>query len=180
MIKTQELKAQIEELTKQNDMMLVELEQMKRLIAESGRGASGSSDRAGKKQANQQADQQGEQQADNGQSSEHNSIQMSQQQQGQHQEQGQQQQQGQGQQQQQGQQQSSGSSQPAQLANELLRIKDMVAQLEKKTANYVSSSTNGGLTEKDVVNLVLTLINGMVDWSSEYISSQSPGSGQMQ
>jgi hypothetical protein len=56
----------------------------------------------------------------------------------------------------------------------------LVAKLEQKTQSYISSQSNGSLTDKDVVNLVLTLINGMVDWASEFVSGQASGSGQAQ
>lgn len=145
MIKTQELKAQIEELTKQNDMMLSELEQMKRLIGSgqpSGQNAPQHDENY--QMQNRNNNNQGTNQKQNGRTN------------------------------------GSGGDQTAQLANDLLQIKDLVAKLEQKTSQYVSSQTGGSLTEKDVVNLVLTLINGMVDWSSEFISGQAAGSGQTQ
>jgi hypothetical protein len=168
MIKTQDLKAQIDELTKQNDMMLTELEQMKRLIsggstnASDGGGSPGQSGGSQQQTGQQQFGQQtsGQQQAD---------------------ERGEGQQQSGGQQARGGQSSGRGSGgQEAQLANDLLQIKDLVARLESKTAQYVSNQSNGNLTDKDVVNLVLTLINGMVDWSSEFVSSRASGSGQRQ
>nr|WP_246362082.1 hypothetical protein [Paenibacillus alba] len=66
------------------------------------------------------------------------------------------------------------------LANELLKIKDLVEKLEQKTSQYVSSQSNGTLTEKDAVNLILTLMNGMVDWASEFVSSKASSNGQLQ
>ncbi|MNI42810.1 hypothetical protein D3C73_971150 [compost metagenome] len=82
-------------------------------------------------------------------------------------------------------QKSQGQSQNAnmqvsQLANDLLNLKDLVEKLEQKTAQYVSDQCREGLTEKDVVNLILTLMNGMVDWASEFVTSRNPGSGQIQ
>jgi hypothetical protein len=150
MIKTQELKTQIEELTRQNDMMLHELEKMKRIV--SGGGQATSNDDGGQSYSQQ-----------------NQGMQQDQSQQGQNQG-GQQNVRSRG---------NSGNG-PAQLANDLLQIKDLVAKLEQKTQFYISSQSNGSLTDKDVVNLVLTLINGMVDWASEFVSGQASGSGQAQ
>jgi hypothetical protein len=150
MIKTQELKTQIEELTKQNDMMLQELEHMKRLISNGGQSNQDSSQQQDQSmQAQDQQDPNQEMQNQQGQGLNRR-------------------------------QKNNASNQPAQLANDLLQIKDLVAKLEQKTQSYVSSQSNGSLTDKDVVNLVLTLINGMVDWASEFVSGQASGSGQTQ
>lgn len=172
MIKTQDLKLQMDELTKQNDLVLIELEQVKKMLI----GGSQNS-QAGQNQ--QQASDSGQQQGqgeDQGQSQD--------QAQSQSQEQGQDQSQGQGQGQGQGQQagqNGASGQQVSDLANELLKIKDLVEKLEQKTSQYVSSqSNNGTLTEKDAVNLILTLMNGMVDWASEFVSSKASSSGQLQ
>jgi hypothetical protein len=146
MIKTQELQMQIEELTKQNDMMLSELEQMKQLIA------SNLSDSSGQNKSRNPSSASGGQQGNPQQ----------------------------GNQQQGNPQQQQNQGQIAKLANDLLQIKDMVTKLEGKTAQYVSSQSNGSLTDKDVVNLVLTLINGMVDWAVDFVSSQAAASGTKQ
>ncbi|SDM92786.1 hypothetical protein SAMN04487897_101513 [Paenibacillus sp. yr247] len=154
MIKTQDLKLQMDELTKQNDLVLIELEQVKKMLINGSQGS------------------QGQQQATDGN-----------QQQAQDQNQGQNQSQVQGQDQNQsikaGQVDTSGQ-QVTDLANELLKIKDLVEKLEQKTSQYVSSQSNGTLTEKDAVNLILTLMNGMVDWASEFVSSKASSNGQLQ
>ncbi|MCD1257991.1 hypothetical protein B5M42_003930 [Paenibacillus athensensis] len=181
MIKTTDLKLQMDELTKQNDMMLIELEQLKKMLLGSGQseqsgadqmssdsGANGSSG-SGSGGSPSQAGKGGQQQAsDSG----------GQKQQGQ-------QQQSQGQGQNQSQNAGSGSDngqngQVADLANELLKIKAMVEKLEQKTSQYVSSQSDGTMTDKDAVNLVLTLMNGMVDWASEFVLAKGAGSGQLQ
>ncbi|KIL41198.1 hypothetical protein SD70_09275 [Gordoniibacillus kamchatkensis] len=149
MIKTQELKTQIEELTKQNDMMLMQLEQMKQIISGGASGpSSGDSNQTqqGASAAGGQAQGNQAQQAQGGAKS----------------------------------QSGGGGNQAAKLANELLQIKGMVTKLEEKTSQYVSSQSSGTLTDKDVVNLVLVLINGMVDWASDFVSSQAASSGQKQ
>ncbi|MGO4497063.1 hypothetical protein AB4114_14310 [Paenibacillus sp. 2RAB27] len=184
MIKTQDLKLQMDELTKQNDMVLIELEQVKKMLISS---AQGSQDSQGQQQAS----------SSDGTAASNNSTQDTSQ--GQGQGQGQSQSQGQGQSQAQGQPQgqnqnqgqnqgqnmksdqgNSNNQQVTDLANELLKIKDLVVKLEQKTSQYVSSQSNGSLTEKDAVNLILTLMNGMVDWASEFVSSKASSNGQVQ
>lgn len=63
------------------------------------------------------------------------------------------------------------------MANELLKIKNLTTQLEMKTSQFVSGSSGGSLNEKDVVYLVLTLINGMVDWASEFVTANASAGG---
>lgn len=140
MIKTQELKTQIDELTKQNQQVLMELEQVKNMLTQSENGqdnkdsssdsSSGGQESSGKSEHNQE---------DNKQK----------------------------------------SNQESQLANDLLAIKDLVEKLEKKTSQYISNQTSGSLTEKDMVNLILTLMNGMVDWTTEFVSEKNSQAKQL-
>lgn len=146
MIKIQELKTQIEELGMQNDLVLVELDQVKNMLLNYEKTQK-------EQQSQQQLSPTASQQSGGSQG---------------------------GLDQQQTSVQGQTQQQVSGLANDLLQIKDLVEKLEQQTTGYVSASTNGSLTEKDVVNLVLTLINGMVDWSSEFVSSKSSGSGQIQ
>ena len=79
--------------------------------------------------------------------------------------------QGQNQPQGQGQNQPAGSYMSvASLAGDFLQLKTMILALEAKTSNFVSSQAGGGLTDKDVVNLVLMLMDGMVNWASDYVT----------
>ncbi|MDQ0887336.1 preprotein translocase subunit SecF [Paenibacillus sp. V4I9] len=153
MIKTQDLKLQMDELTKQNDMVLIELEQVKKMLINSSQSTQGS---------------QGQQQFNNSSSDQQTSDSN---QQAQGQDQNQNKKAGQG---------DANSQQVTDLANDLLKIKDLVEKLEQKTSQYVSSQSNGTLTEKDAVNLILTLMNGMVDWASEFVSSRASSNGQVQ
>ncbi|MBA2938014.1 hypothetical protein HZF08_06815 [Paenibacillus sp. CGMCC 1.16610] len=172
MIKTQDLKLQMDELTKQNDLVLIELEQVKKMLLGGSQSSQGG-------QNQQQASNSGQSQAQ-GEDQGQNQDQAQSQAQGQDQGQGQAQGQSQGQGQQAGQNGANGQ-QVSDLANELLKIKDLVEKLEQKTSQYVSSqSNNGTLTEKDAVNLILTLMNGMVDWASEFVSSKASSNGQLQ
>jgi hypothetical protein len=159
MIKTQDLKLQMDELTKQNDMVLIELEQVKKMLINSSQSSQGN---------------QGQQQFNNS-SSDQQASDSNQQAQGQ----GQDQNQNQNQSKRAGQGDANGQ-QVTDLANDLLKIKDLVEKLEQKTSQYVSSQSNGTLTEKDAVNLILTLMNGMVDWASEFVSSRASSNGQVQ
>ncbi|MDQ0876724.1 preprotein translocase subunit SecF [Paenibacillus sp. V4I3] len=153
MIKTQDLKLQMDELTKQNDMVLIELEQVKKMLINSSQSTQGS---------------QGQQQFNNSSSDQQTSDSN---QQAQGQDQNQNKKAGQG---------DANGQQVTDLANDLLKIKDLVEKLEQKTSQYVSSQSNGTLTEKDAVNLILTLMNGMVDWASEFVSSRASSNGQVQ
>ncbi|UJF35204.1 hypothetical protein [Paenibacillus hexagrammi] len=170
MIKTQDLKLQMDELTKQNDMVLIELEQVKKMLL----GSSGSQGSQGSQGGQGSQDSQGGSGQKGGQQQASGQDQQSQAGGG-----------GQGQQSQQSAQSGkssggSGGGQVSDLAYELLKIKDMVDKLEQKTAKYVSDQSSGSMTEKDAVNLVLTLMNGMVDWASEFVLSKSSGSDQLQ
>ncbi|NOU85060.1 hypothetical protein GC102_04590 [Paenibacillus sp. LMG 31460] len=157
MIKTQDLKLQMDELTKQNDMVLIELEQVKKMLINSSQSSQGS---------------QGQQQFNNSSSDQQNSNSNQQaQDQDQDQNQNQSKRAGQG---------DAKGQQVTDLANDLLKIKDLVEKLEQKTSQYVSSQSNGTLNEKDAVNLILTLMNGMVDWASEFVSSRASSNGQVQ
>jgi hypothetical protein len=135
MIKTQELKTQIDELTKQNEQVLMELAQVKNMLAQSENGQDNKNSSSGSSSGGQESDGKTEQndQQDNKKKSNH----------------------------------------IPQLANDLLAIKDLVEKLEKKTSEYISDQTSGSLTEKDVVNLILTLMNGMVDWTTEFVSEKN-------
>jgi hypothetical protein len=66
------------------------------------------------------------------------------------------------------------------LANDLQAIKDLVEKLEKKTSQYITDQTSGSLTEKDMVNLILTMMNGMVDWTQEFVSGKNTQAKQQQ
>lgn len=151
MIKTQDLKLQMDELTKQNDMVLIELEQVKKMLINSSQSSQGS-------QVQQQF---------NNSSSDQSTSDTNQQAQGQNQNK-------------RAAQGDANAQQVTDLANDLLKIKDLVEKLEQKTSQYVSSQSNGTLTEKDAVNLILTLMNGMVDWASEFVSSRASSNGQVQ
>ncbi|MGE6227388.1 hypothetical protein [Paenibacillus chitinolyticus] len=201
MIKTQELKQQMDDLSKQNDMLLVEFEQLKKMIMNGGSqnsgdssGGSGRSD-GGQYESGQSTDD-GQQQSqehnqnqgqsrDGGSQSARRSASSGNRQQpqgGQNQQDsssGSENQQAQGSSQQQnGSSGNNGSSAAvSEMADDLYVIKNMVEQLERKTSQYVSEQTNQSLSEKDVVNLVLYLMNGMIDWTSEFVGKNQSSSG---
>lgn len=74
------------------------------------------------------------------------------------------------------QQQNQQGQQAGELANELLKIKELVTTLEAKTENYVVNSSSKALNEKDVASLVLILIDGMIDWATEFINQKNGSS----
>ncbi|MEC0246677.1 hypothetical protein P4H65_12860 [Paenibacillus chitinolyticus] len=205
MIKTQELKQQMDDLSKQNDMLLVEFEQLKKMIMNggsqnSGDSTGGSGSSVGGRQESGQSTDDGQQQsqdqnqdqnqdqdqsgAGGGQSTRRgaSSGKRQQSQDGQNQQDsspGGANQQAQGSSRQQnGSSGNNGSSAAvSEMADDLYVIKNMVEQLERKTSQYVSEQTNQSLTEKDVVNLVLYLMNGMIDWTSEFVGKNQSSSG---
>jgi hypothetical protein len=142
MIKTQELKTQIDELTKQNEQVLMELAQVKDMLNQSENGQdhhhSSSDSSSDRQESGGKSEQNGQQ--DNKKKSNH----------------------------------------IPQLANDLQAIKDLVEKLEKKTSQYITDQTSGSLTEKDMVNLILTMMNGMVDWTTEFVSGKNSQSKQQQ
>lgn len=143
-MKVQELRDRVEELSEQNQTVLNEIDQLKKLIRE------GLSQQGDKGQSNPQSSSQRGSGASGGQQ------QLAAPKGG-----------------------SSGSGQVSNLANELMQIKDMITHLETKTSQYVSNQSGGSLKEQDVVNLVLTLMDGMIDWTADFVqnNSQSNASG---
>jgi hypothetical protein len=73
----------------------------------------------------------------------------------------------------------SGADPTARLAGELKQLKGMVQSLESKMSSFVSAQSSGNqLSQADVVNLLLTVMDGMIDWSVDYVSSQSQSQSQ--
>jgi hypothetical protein len=70
----------------------------------------------------------------------------------------------------------SGADPTARIAGELKQLKGMVQSLETKMSGYISTQTGSSqLNQADIVNLLLTVMDGMIDWSVDYVSSQSSG-----
>ncbi|GFR37016.1 hypothetical protein PRECH8_03120 [Insulibacter thermoxylanivorax] len=186
MISIRELKEEIELLTAQNRTMSDEIKELRRLLrdqARSHRSQGGQSYPA--MNNHRQQDQQGNQDQWNqnghyGQGEPHNQQREQGNQQGdQHQQRNQN-----GNQNQQGQQSNlnlqpsnqQGHGQIANIANEFLQLKGLTSQLETKVINYISSQTGGNqLRQEDVAYLILNMMNGMIDWTIEYVSRQQGG-----
>lgn len=67
------------------------------------------------------------------------------------------------------------------IAGELLKLKSMTSQLEQKMSAMVSNQSNGqAIKQKDFVKLVISMMNGMVDWTLEQVIQNSNPSGQSQ
>lgn len=72
--------------------------------------------------------------------------------------------------------QNGGQNNPMmQMADELLQLKALADKLELEMTQYVSVQTGGQVTEKDVANLMLTMISSMVDWTVDYVSTRQQG-----
>lgn len=185
MISIRELKEEIELLTAQNRAMSDEIKELRTLLRDQARSHRSQGGQSEPSMNNQrQQDHQGNQNSHYGQGEPHNQ---------QYGEQGNQQgdqlQQNQrgnqnGNQNQQGQQNNlnlqpsnpQGHGQIANIANEFLQLKGLTNQLETKVNNYISSQTGGNqLRLEDVAYLILNMMNGMIDWTIEYVSRQQGG-----
>ncbi|MCR8634882.1 hypothetical protein [Paenibacillus radicis (ex Xue et al. 2023)] len=76
-----------------------------------------------------------------------------------------------------GNQNESNDNQIFNIANDFIKLKGLISSLEKKMQDYTSNSSNSSnnksLTEEDVINLMLTMMNGMIDWTVDFVSSQN-------
>jgi hypothetical protein len=60
------------------------------------------------------------------------------------------------------------------IASDFVKLKDLTNKLETKMHHYVAShQKSASLTEEDVINLVLNMMNGMIDWTLSYVSQQN-------
>lgn len=68
----------------------------------------------------------------------------------------------------------------ANIATEFLQLKAMTSALELKMNQFINNQTNGGqLKTEDVAYLLLNMMNGMIDWTIEYVArSQQKQSNQ--
>ncbi|TDF96605.1 hypothetical protein [Paenibacillus piri] len=192
MISNREIKGQIDELTEQNQFLTQELQEIKELIqSQSQQGQNqdqnqeqGSNQKQNQKQNRKQGQDQDQNQNQSQSSQSDPSTQSSQ---------GDQQNQsnGSGQQSQDSgssnQNTSSGGNQGNdlfQIAGDFLKLKGMIGGLEQKMKSYISNQASGKqLTEEDVINLMLSMMNGMIDWTVDYAykqSGQNQSSGQLQ
>lgn len=190
MISTRELKAEIEHLTKQNQSLSDEIQQLKQLLKKQLEQQRNSHDQGNSDQQNQNNQQNNNQQQgnQNNQSNQNNNQNHNQNngqqnngqngnngqgQNGQSQNQGLGGQGGQG-----GQNNQQQNMQIANIANEFLQLKGLTNSLETKMNNYISSQTGGGqLKQQDVAYLVLNMMNGMIDWTIDYVLRGQSGSG---
>ncbi|MFB0843535.1 hypothetical protein [Paenibacillus oleatilyticus] len=69
------------------------------------------------------------------------------------------------------------------MANDFIKLKKLTSDLQTKMQEYASKQASGSqLTDEDVINLIINMMNGMIDWTIDFVSkqSQSQGQGQMQ
>ncbi|WP_028551725.1 hypothetical protein [Paenibacillus sp. UNC451MF] len=84
----------------------------------------------------------------------------------------------------QSQQQNSGASNSnsgsiSDIAKDFSKLKDLTSQLETKMQEYISNNSKSQpLSDEDAINLVLSMMNGMIDWSMDLMSKQSSSNGQ--
>lgn len=77
------------------------------------------------------------------------------------------------------QQNGGGSSSLSEIAKDFLKLKDMTSNLESKMQAYITqNSKNQPLSDEDAINLVLSMMNGMIDWSMDLVAKQSNAYGQ--
>ncbi|KEQ21967.1 hypothetical protein [Paenibacillus tyrfis] len=79
---------------------------------------------------------------------------------------------------------NNGSDALFEMANDFIKLKKLTSDLQTKMQEYASKQTRGGskLTDEDVINLIINMMNGMIDWTIDFVSkqNQSQGQGQMQ
>ncbi|KPV60135.1 hypothetical protein QJ48_07040 [Paenibacillus sp. A3] len=67
------------------------------------------------------------------------------------------------------------------MANDFIQLKKLTSDLQTKMQEYASKQTRGSrLTDEDVINLIINMMNGMIDWTIDFVSKQNQAQGQMQ
>ncbi|WP_282935452.1 hypothetical protein [Paenibacillus sp. RC67] len=74
---------------------------------------------------------------------------------------------------------NSSSNSISDIAKDFSKLKDLTSQLETKMQEYISNNSKSQpLSDEDAINLVLSMMNGMIDWSMDLMSKQSSSYGQ--
>ncbi|MBP1153790.1 MULTISPECIES: hypothetical protein [unclassified Paenibacillus] len=152
MISNRELKGQMDQLTEQNQYLTEELEQIKAMLKQQMRNQ-------GQNSSNQNSQNAGGGHSQSSGSSGSNGGRSN------------------------GSNGSGGSSASgiSELAKDFSKLKDLTSQLEEKMSNYIAEqSSNKPMSDEDAVNLILTMMNGMIDWSMDLLSKSSNSSNQQQ
>lgn len=156
MISNRELKGQMDQLAEQNQFLTEELEQIKELLKQQANNNQG---QQSSNQNSQKAGGRGESQGGGGSCGTHGSG-------------GSKGRSGSN---------GSGNSGISDLANDFSKLKDLTSQLEDKMYNYIAGrSSSKPMSDEDAVNLILTMMNGMIDWSMDLLSRSSDSSNQQQ
>jgi hypothetical protein len=69
------------------------------------------------------------------------------------------------------------------IADDLMKLKGLIGNLENKMHGYISKNANNNnksLGEEDVINLILTMMDSMMDWTLDFVSKQNNQSNQLQ
>jgi hypothetical protein len=77
--------------------------------------------------------------------------------------------------------QTSNSNDFSNIAEDLMKLKGLINSLENKMHGYISKNTNNkkSLEEEDVVNLILNMMDGMMEWTLDFVSKQNNQSNQL-
>lgn len=77
--------------------------------------------------------------------------------------------------------QSNSSNALFDMANDFIKLKKLTSDLQIKMQEYTSKQTQGTpITDEDVINLIINMMNGMIDWTIDFVSKQNQSQGQMQ
>ncbi|MCP3775503.1 hypothetical protein NLX71_19720 [Paenibacillus sp. MZ04-78.2] len=80
-----------------------------------------------------------------------------------------------------GEQNNNGSDTLFDMANDFIKLKKLTGDLQAKMQEYASNQCRGSqLTDEDVINLIINMMNGMIDWTIDFASQQNQSQGQMQ
>ncbi|MFB6367622.1 hypothetical protein ACFCP7_26975 [Paenibacillus elgii] len=80
-----------------------------------------------------------------------------------------------------GKQNNNGSDALFDMANDFIKLKKLTSDLQAKMQEYASNQCRGSqLTDEDVINLIINMMNGMIDWTIDFVSKQNQSQGQMQ
>ncbi|MEC0211346.1 hypothetical protein P4H70_20615 [Paenibacillus ehimensis] len=67
------------------------------------------------------------------------------------------------------------------MANDFIQLKKLTSDLQTKMQEYALKQTRGTqITDEDVINLIINMMNGMIDWTIDFVSKQNQSQGQMQ
>lgn len=68
------------------------------------------------------------------------------------------------------------------ITEDLMKLRGLINNIEDKMHEFVSKNANNNksLGEEDVVNLILTMMDGMMEWTLDFVSKQNNQTNQLQ